>query len=110
MTSITRARDVFDRRKQGLKDSSHGIKKWAQPLLFVTAAGDYLTLAKGKKKKWSPRMLEIQKNSVAHLLPIIILAASLAIETEYLVAFGAVTLFLLASLAGLSQMGHGDSK
>jgi len=40
----------------------------------------------------------------------IILAASLAIETEYVFIGGAVTLFLLATFAGLSQMRHRDSK
>ena len=40
----------------------------------------------------------------------IIVAASLAIETEYVLVGGAVTLFLLATFAGLSQMRHGDSK
>jgi integrase len=69
MTSITRAREVEANRKQGLKDGATGIKKPQQPLLFATAAEEYIALAKGKKRKWAPRMLEIQKNSVAHLLP-----------------------------------------
>lgn len=69
MTSITRAREVEANRKQGLKDSATGIKKRQQPLLFATAAQEYIVLAKGRKRKWSPGMLRIQKNAVAHLLP-----------------------------------------
>jgi integrase len=69
MTSITRAREVQDKRKQALKDGAAGIKKTQQPLFFAAAAEEYIALAKGKKRKWAPRMLEIQKNSVAHLLP-----------------------------------------
>ena len=69
MTSITRAREVEANRKQALKDGAYGIKKAQRPLFFATAAEEYIALAKGKKRKWAPRMLEIQKNSVAHLLP-----------------------------------------
>jgi integrase len=69
MTSITRAREVETNRKQALKDGAAGIKKAQQPLFFATAAEEYIALAKGKKRKWSPGMLQIQKNSVAHLLP-----------------------------------------
>lgn len=69
MTSITRARVVEAKRKQALNDGAAGIKKAQQPLFFATAAEEYIALAKGKKRKWAPRMLEIQKNSVAHLLP-----------------------------------------
>ena len=69
MTSITRAREVEAKRKQALNDGAAGIKKAQQPLLFATAAEEYIALAKGKTRKWSPGMLEIQKNSVAHLLP-----------------------------------------
>lgn len=69
MTSITRAKEVEEKRKQALKDGAAGIKKAQQPLLFATAAEEYIALARGKKRKWSPGMLKIQKNSVAHLLP-----------------------------------------
>ncbi len=89
MTSITRAREVFEKRKQGLKDCAAGIAsvKKTQPLLFATAAEEFLTLAKGKKRKWAPRMLEIQKNSVTHLLPAFGKKLLLGIEGKHIAAY-----------------------
>jgi len=89
MTSITRAREVFEKGKQGLKDCAAGIAsiKKTQPLLFATAAEEFIALAKGKKRKWAPRMLEIQKNSVAHLLPVFGKKLLLGIEGKHIVAY-----------------------
>jgi integrase len=89
MTSITRARQVFEKRKQGLKDSAAGIAsiKKTQPLLFATAAEEFIALAKGKKRKWAPRMLEIQKNSVAHLQPFFGKKLLLDIEGKHIAAY-----------------------
>src|SRR5215470_8902531 len=89
MTSITRAREVFEKGKQGLKDCAAGIAsiKKTQPLLFATAAEEFIALAKGKKRKWAPRMLEIQKNSVAHLLPFFGKKLLLDIEGKHIAAY-----------------------
>jgi hypothetical protein len=89
MTSITRAREVFEKRKQGLKDCAAGITsiKKTQPALFATAAQEFVALAKGKKRKWAPRMLEIQKNSVAHLLPVFGKKLLLGIEGKHIAAY-----------------------
>jgi integrase len=42
MTSKTRAREVQDRRKQGLRDGVAGIRSQLKPLLFCTAAREFL--------------------------------------------------------------------
>ena len=42
MTSKTRAREVHDKRKQGLRDGTAGIRPQARPHLFSTAANQFL--------------------------------------------------------------------
>jgi integrase len=66
MTSITRAKEVQEKRKQGLKDGIAGIKKRKQPVLLSIAADEYLVK---KATKWTPNSLRIEKTNLAHLLP-----------------------------------------
>lgn len=68
MTSITRAREVQEKRKQALKDGIAGIRKQQQPRLLSVAAQEWL---EAKKLAWSPRMTDIAKNSINHLLPVL---------------------------------------
>jgi integrase len=68
MTSITRAREVQEKRKQALKDGSAGIRKQQQPRLLSVAAQEWL---EAREPAWSRRMAEIAKNSNNHLLPVL---------------------------------------
>jgi integrase len=65
MTSITRAKEVHEKRKQGLKDGIAGIKKRRQPVLFSIAADEYLA----KKTGVAENTRRIEKTNLAHLLP-----------------------------------------
>jgi integrase len=67
MTSITRAREVESKRKQALKDGTAGIRKCQQPRLLSVAAAEW---QETKRSAWSPKMCEIAKNSMTHLLPV----------------------------------------
>src|ERR1700746_732230 len=53
MTSITRAREVEDKRKQGLRDGSAGIRKTEAPRLLCVAAAEWQEM---KRPKWSLKM------------------------------------------------------
>lgn len=64
-TSKTRAKDVHDKRKQGIKDGISGIKKQKQPGLLCVAAVEWLDL----KTNLAPRSVMIEKANLAHLLP-----------------------------------------
>jgi len=66
MTSKTRAKEVHDKRKQGLKDGIAGIKKQKQPGLFSVASEEWLEM---KKATLAPRSVAIEKANLAHLLP-----------------------------------------
>jgi integrase len=68
MTSKTRAKEVFDKRKQSLKDGSAGIRRQARPDLLSTAAAEW---QQAKQLKWSPKMASIVRYSIGHLLPIL---------------------------------------
>jgi len=68
MTSITRAREVESKRKQRLRDGAAGIRKTEAPSLLVAAAAEW---QEKKKPAWSPKMVEIAANSMAHLLPVL---------------------------------------
>ncbi len=68
MTSKTRARDVYERRKQALKDGSAGIRKQSRPDLLSTAAERW---KQSKQLKWSPKMASIVRYSIGHLLPVL---------------------------------------
>lgn len=68
MTSITRAREVEDKRKQALRDGAAGIRKTGAPRLLSLAATEW---QESKKPAWSPKMAEIAANSMTHLLPIL---------------------------------------
>jgi integrase len=69
--SKTLAKKIQDKRRRELEEGAAGIKKRQQPLLFSVAAEEYLAarMSRRTKKKWSPKMLEMQENSVSHLLP-----------------------------------------
>jgi integrase len=68
MSSITRAREVEDKRKQALRDGGAGIRKTQAPRLLSVAASEW---QESKKLAWSPKMGEIAANSMAHLLPVL---------------------------------------
>jgi integrase len=68
MRSITRAREVQEKRKQALKDGAAGIRKQQQPRLLSVAAQEW---QEAKQPAWSPRMADIAKNSTNHLLPVL---------------------------------------
>jgi integrase len=67
MTSKTRAQEVYDKRKQSLKDGTAGIRRPARPDLLSTAAAQW---QESKQLKWSPNTRDIAKCSLAHLLPV----------------------------------------
>ena len=66
MTSKTRAREVYDKRKQDLKDGGAGIRRQKQVHLLAIAAENWKDL---KQSRWSPRMQSIAKYALDHLLP-----------------------------------------
>ena len=68
MTSKTRAKEVYDKRKQSLKDGTAGIRRQARPDLLSTAAGEWKL---AKEPKWSPKMASIVRYSIGHLLPVL---------------------------------------
>ncbi|MHB1959416.1 MAG: tyrosine-type recombinase/integrase [Acidobacteriaceae bacterium] len=67
MTSKTRAKEVYEKRKQALKDGTAGIRRQPRPDLLSTAAAEW---QQSKQLKWSPKMRDIAKCSLAHLLPV----------------------------------------
>jgi hypothetical protein len=64
MTSITRAKEVEYKRKQGLKDGIAGIRKRKLPGLLSFAAEEYLA-----KKNGTRNTLRIERTNLDHLLP-----------------------------------------
>lgn len=66
MTSKTRAKEVYEKRKQDLKDGTAGIKRQKQVHLLSVAAREWQVL---KNSKWSPNMRSIVKYALEHLLP-----------------------------------------
>lgn len=68
MTSKTRAKEVYEKRKQSLKDGTAGIRRQSRPDLLSTAATEW---QESKQRKWSESMSEIAKYSFAHLLPVL---------------------------------------
>jgi len=64
--SITRAREVMDRRKQELRDGISGLRKPKLPRLFSTAADEYVA---GKKAKWATNTLIGELANLKHLNP-----------------------------------------
>ena len=68
MTSITRAREVYEKRKQALKDGTAGIRKQQQPRLLSFAAKEWREI---KNPAWSPRTADIARTSMDHLLPVL---------------------------------------
>ena len=68
MTSKTRAKEVFEKRKQSLRDGSAGIRRQARPDLLSTAAAEW---QQAKQLKWSPKMASIVRYSIGHLLPVL---------------------------------------
>jgi integrase len=68
MTSKTRAKEVFEKRKQSLRDGSQGIRRQQRPDLLSTAAAQW---QQAKQLKWSPKMASIVEYSIGHLLPVL---------------------------------------
>lgn len=68
MTSKTRAKEVYEKRRQSLKDGTAGIRRQPRPALLSTAAAEW---QQAKQLKWSPKMASIVRYSIGHLLPIL---------------------------------------
>src|ERR1035437_8216206 len=68
MTSKTRAKEVFDKRKQSLKDGTAGIRRQARPDLLSTAAAEWQL---AKQLKWAPTTASVVGYSIVHLLPVL---------------------------------------
>lgn len=68
MRSKTKAQDVYERRKQELKDGTAGIKKRKQSLLLSVAAKNW---QQERGLRWSPKMRLIASYALDHLLPVI---------------------------------------
>ena len=66
MTSKTRAKEVFDKRKQFLKGGTAGIHRQARPDLLSTAAAEW---QQAKQLKWSPKMASIVHYSIGICCP-----------------------------------------
>lgn len=66
MTSKTRAREVYEKRRQDLRDGAAGIRKQKRAHLLSAAAKDWQDL---KQSKWSPKMKSIAKYALEHVLP-----------------------------------------
>jgi integrase len=66
MSSISRAREVYTKRKRELTDGAAGIKKQQSPRLLSVASSEWLEL---KSFKWSERMRSIAQYALWHLLP-----------------------------------------
>jgi len=67
MTSKNESERSPRQAKQSLKDGNAGIRRPARPDLLSTAAAEW---QQAKQTKWSPKMRDIAKCSLAHLLPI----------------------------------------
>jgi integrase len=68
MTSKTRAKEVYEKRKQALRDGTAGIRRQSRPDLLSTAAEQW---KQSKQLKWSPKMALIVEYSLGHLLPVL---------------------------------------
>lgn len=68
MTSKTRAKEVYEKRKQALRDGTAGIRRQPRPDLLSTAATAWKA---SKQLKWSPKMASIVEYSLGHLLPVL---------------------------------------
>lgn len=68
MSSKTRAKEIFEKRKQSLRDGSAGIRRQPRPDLLSTAAAEWQQV---KQAKWSPKMASIVRYSIGHLLPVL---------------------------------------
>lgn len=64
--SKTLAQRIEDRRRRALEEGTAGIRKRQQPLLLSIASEEW---QQTKQPAWSPKMREIVKNSMNHLLP-----------------------------------------
>lgn len=68
MTSKTKAKQVYENRKQELKDGAAGIVKKQRPLLLKVAAEKW---QQAKAPKWSPKMKQIAEYAIDHLSPVL---------------------------------------
>src|SRR5271169_6191084 len=75
--SKTLAAKIEDKRRRELEAGTAGIRNRQTPRLLSAAAEEW---QEGKKRKWSPKMRELAKNSISHLLPA--LGSRLLIEIE----------------------------
>jgi integrase len=69
MSTKVKAQQVYDNRKNGLKEGTAGIRKQKQPH-FLSGAAELWQQAKKDKGKWSPSMVSIVEYSLGHLLPV----------------------------------------
>lgn len=68
MTSKTRAREVYDKRRMAMKTGAQGIKKEIQPLLLSAAAKEW---RETRAPKWAPSTVGIVDCALGHLLPVL---------------------------------------
>ena len=66
--SKTLAQKIEDKRRRALEEGTAGIRKHQQPHLLSVAADAWLEM---KKPAWSSKMFLMQKNSLAHILPVL---------------------------------------
>jgi integrase len=89
MTGKTRAKEVFEKRKQSLKDGTAGIRRQPRPDLLSTAAGEW---QQAKQLKWSPKMTSIVRYSIGHLIPVLGKKLLVDIEARDIAKYQAVRL------------------
>jgi hypothetical protein len=70
MTSITRAREVESKRKQGLKDGAKGIRKQQRPQLLSIAADRWLEVRKASDDL-APKTIQSEETDLKHLKPVL---------------------------------------
>ncbi len=70
MTSITRAREVFEHRKQGLKDGAAGLRKHERPQIFSVAADKWLGIRKDNGDL-AAKTIQSEETDLTHLKPVL---------------------------------------
>jgi integrase len=70
MTSITRAREVHDKRKQALKDGAAGLRSQRRPQIFSVAADKWLEIRKNNGDL-APKTIQSEETDLKHLKPVL---------------------------------------
>jgi integrase len=69
MTSITRAKEVYEKRKQGLKDGAAGLRKHERPQVFSVAAEKWAEIRKANGDL-APTTIRSEEADLKHLKPV----------------------------------------